>query len=56
MPRKKKKPARDMTTDEAIRALFPRKVVERIRQSLLDDFDDDGRPKKSPKKPAKPKK
>ena len=56
MPRPKKKHPRDMTTDEAIRALFPRKVVERIRKSLLDDFDDDGRPLKKPKKTAKSKK
>jgi hypothetical protein len=55
MARKKKKPARDMTTDEAIKALFPRKIVERIRRSLLDDFDEDGRPKKKPKKPKKSK-
>ena len=55
MGRKKKKPALDMTTDEAIKALFPRKIVERIRRSLLDNFDDDGRPRRKPKKANKSK-
>ena len=56
MGRRKKKPALEMTTEEAIRTLFPPKVIERIKRSLSDDFDDDGRPNKKPKKSGKSKK
>jgi hypothetical protein len=48
----KKKRARDMTTAEAIEALFPKKVIKRLREALLDDDD---RPKKKAGKRRKSK-
>lgn len=54
MAKKRKKKARDMTTEEAIRVLFPDDVVDRIKRALADDDDDekgdDDRKKKRKKK------
>ena len=49
MPRRKK-PARDMTTEEAIRALFPKRVVDRVKDELATK-----RKKRSEKKDRRPK-
>lgn len=53
MAKKRKKKARDMTTEEAIRVLFPPRVVERIKRALSDDEDEEekngGKPKKRKK-------
>jgi len=37
MAKGKKKRAREMTTAEAIEALFPKKVIKRLREALLED-------------------
>jgi len=49
----KKKKAREMTTEEAIRTLFPKKVIDRIREALANDDDDDDRKKRKAKKGKK---
>jgi hypothetical protein len=34
MARKKKKPKRDMTTEEVIATVFPKRVIRRVKQEL----------------------
>ena len=38
MPRRKKKP-QELTTDEAIRKLFPKKVVEQVKKDVGSDSE-----------------
>jgi hypothetical protein len=51
LAKKRKKKARDMTTEEAIRVLFPKKVIERIKKALSEEDDEaEERQKKRRKK------
>ncbi|MEX2227653.1 MAG: hypothetical protein WEB52_14530 [Dehalococcoidia bacterium] len=34
MPRKKKKPPQEMTSEEAIESLFPKRVIEEVKREL----------------------
>ena len=49
MPRKKK-PAKELTTDEAIRRLFPAKVIREANQAAHEHDDDNGKASKKQKK------
>ena len=53
MPRKKKRPI-DMTTDEAIRSLFPGRVVTALKQTIEEDAEHkESKGKRSTKKKTK---
>lgn len=43
--RKPKKPLHEMTSEEAIRQLFPKKVIQRVKRELgtPEDHDRDGK-------------
>jgi hypothetical protein len=45
MPKKKQKPLHELTSEEAIERLFPKKVIKSIKQEIgnPDDHDQDGR-------------
>jgi hypothetical protein len=34
MPRKKKKPPQELTNDEALESLFPKRVIEEVKREL----------------------
>ena len=50
MPKRKAPPRRDMTTEEAIRALFPKKVIDWLDEEIRE------RDEKTPKVLEKPEK
>ena len=45
MPKKPKKPVHELTTEEAIHQLFPKKVIDRVKREIgsPDDHDRDGK-------------
>jgi hypothetical protein len=47
VPRKKKRPA-DMTTDETLKKLFPKKVVEEMKQTASLSHKSSSPPKDTP--------
>jgi|CXWL01.1.fsa_nt_gi hypothetical protein len=42
MPKKPKKPANQLTTEEAIQQLFPKKIITEIKRELDSTDDHDG--------------
>ena len=41
MPKKNKKPAKELTTEEAMKRLFPKKVRERLKEVAHEKDDKD---------------